>query len=336
MFTLDEIKTAADIVYRHMPPTPQFAWPLLKRRAGFDIVVKHENATPIGAFKIRGGLIYMERLARERRDGVKGVISATRGNHGQSLALAGAIYGVPVTIVAPVGNSPGKNAAMRAFGADLVEYGRDFDEARLHAMGLAETYALEYVPSFHPDLVKGVATYALELFTAEPRLDRVYAPIGLGSGICGLVLVRDLMDLDTKIVAVVAARADAAARSIEGGRIVKAASASTFADGIATRMPDPVAFSIYKDGTSHVVRVYDDEIAEAIRIYQSDTHHLAEGAGAAALAAALKEREEIFGARTGVILSGANIDRPALETVLAGSTPRVGPSALLADPANVG
>ncbi len=322
MFTLDELKAAADIVYRHMPPTAQFAWPLLKKRAGFDIVVKHENHTPIGAFKIRGGLVYMERLARERRDRVKGVISATRGNHGQSLALAGAIFGVPVTIVAPRGNAAEKNAAMRGFGAELIEHGEDFDAARLHAMRLAEERALEFAPSFHPDLVKGVATYALELFTAEPELDRVYAPIGMGSGVCGLIAVRDLLDLETKIVAVVAARADAAARSIEAGRIIKGERAATFADGVATRMPDPEAFTIYKDGAHHVVRVFEDEIAEAIRIYHSDTHNLAEGAGAAALAAALKEREEIFRTRIGVILTGANIDRPVLEDVLTGRTPR--------------
>lgn len=327
MFTLDEIKSAAEIVYRHMPPTAQYAWPLLKRRAGFDIVVKHENHTPIGAFKIRGGLVYMERLARERRDQVKGVVSATRGNHGQSLALAGALFGVPVTIVVPHGNAAEKNAAMRAFGAELVEHGKDFDEARLYAMKLAEERALEFAPAFHPDLVKGVATYALELFSAEPRLDRVYAPIGLGSGICGLILVRDLLELDTKIVAVVSARADAAARSIEEGRIIRGHRAATFADGLATRMPDPEAFTIYKDGVSHVVRVYEDEIAEAIRIYHSDTHNLAEGAGAAALAAALKEREEIFRTRVGVILTGANIDRSVLEEAFSGRTPDVHASA---------
>jgi threonine dehydratase len=321
-FTLDELQRAATLVHAVMPPTPQYAWPLLAARAGFEVIVKHENHTPTGAFKVRGGIVYMDRLRRERPH-VRGVVSATRGNHGQSIALAASRAGLSATIVVPFGNAREKNAAMRAFGAELVEQGADFDASREVARTIAAERGHEMVPSFHPDLVTGVATYALELFTARPDLDRVYVPIGMGSGICGLIRTRDLLGLKTEIVACVAERADAAARSIEAGRIIQGNSAATFADGMASRSPDPEAFAIYASGASHVVRLSEDEIADAIRAYYTDTHNLAEGAGAAPLAAALKEREANRGRKVGVILCGGNIDLDVFRLVAAGGTPAV-------------
>ena len=237
MFTLAEIEEAEALVRRHMPPTPQHAWPLLGKRFGARVIVKHENHTPVGAFKLRGGLVYVERLKRERPH-VKGIVSATRGNHGQSLAFAGGIFEVPVTIVAPFGNSVEKNAAMRALGAELIEVGRDFDDAAEAAEKIASERGFEFVHSFAPDLVKGVATYALELFRAHDDIDTLYAPIGMGSGICGLIATRDAMGLATRIVGVVAERANAYRLSFDAGRVVPVNSVSTFADGIAVRVPD--------------------------------------------------------------------------------------------------
>jgi threonine dehydratase len=307
MFDLPALEAAAALVHAHMPPTPQYPWPLLAARAGCEVWVKHENHTPTGAFKLRGGLVFMEPLRRER-PACPGIVSATRGNHGQSLAYAGARFGVPVTIVAPHGNSVEKNAAMRAFGATLIEHGRDFDEAREHAEALAAERGLEFAPSFAPDLVKGVATYALELFRAAPPLDAVYVPIGLGSGICGLIMARDLLGLPTEIVGVQSDRANAYARSLAAGRVVPTNSADTRADGMATRIPDPAAFEIIRRGAARIVQVTDDEVADAIRAYWTDTHNLVEGAGAAPLAALLQERERMQGRRVGVIVSGGNID----------------------------
>jgi threonine dehydratase len=325
--TLAELRAAAAIVHAHMPPTPQIAWPLLRARLGVEVVVKHENHTPTGAFKIRGGYVYMERFAREERaraDGKnapRGIVSATRGNHGQSLALAGRAFGVPVTIVVPKGNSREKNAAMRAFGAELIEAGEDFDAARAVALRTAEERGLAMVPSFHADLVAGVASYALELFGAFPDLGTVYVPIGLGSGICGVIAARDALGLKTEVVAVVSEIADAAAQSIEAGRIIEGHSARTFADGMATRIPSPEAFAIYGKAVARVVRVSDDEVAEAIRIYHEDTHNMAEGAGAAPLAALIKDKQRHHDKACGVILCGGNIDRDWAATVLAGGTP---------------
>ncbi|MFN7000788.1 threonine dehydratase [Elioraea tepidiphila] len=307
MFDLAALEAAASLVHAHMPPTPQYPWPLLATRAGCEVWVKHENHTPTGAFKIRGGLVFMERLKRERPH-CPGIVSATRGNHGQSLAYAGARFGVPVTIVVPRGNSVEKNAAMRAFGADLIEHGRDFDEAREHAEALAAERGLEFAPSFAPDLVKGVATYALELFRAAPPLDAVYVPIGLGSGICGLIMARDLLGLSTEIVGVQSDRANAYARSLAAGHVVPTSSADTRADGMATRIPDAGAFEIIRRGAARIVEVTDDAVAQAIRIYWTDTHNLAEGAGAAPLAALMQERDRMRGRRAGVILCGGNID----------------------------
>jgi len=307
MFTLPELEAALALVHESFPGTPQYAWPLLAERCSAEVWVKHENHTPIGAFKLRGGLVYAERLQRERPH-VRGIVSATRGNHGQSLAWAGRRYGVAVTVVAPHGNSVEKNAAMRAFGARLVEHGDDFEMARDEAARLAAAEGLEFAPSFAPDLVKGVATYSLELFRGAPMLDALYVPIGLGSGICGAILTRDLLGLDTEIVGVQATGAPPYARSFAEGRVVAINRAETQADGIAVRQPDAEAFAIIRTGAARIVTVSDDEIADAMRIYWSDTHNLVEGAGAAPLAALLQEREQMAGKRVGVVISGGNID----------------------------
>ena len=320
LFSLADLEAAAALVHTVVPPTPQLAWPLLAKRTGAEIWVKHENHTPIGAFKVRGGITYMDWL---KRSGPKatGVISATRGNHGQSIALAGRRAGLPVTILVPHGNSAEKNAAMEGFGAELIVHGRDFDEAKEYAAHLARERKLHFVPSFDPELVKGVATYALELFRAVGDLHTIYAPIGMGSGICGLIATRDLLGLDTEIVGVVAEAAPAVALSVEAGHLVPTNAAPTFADGMACRDPHPQAVEIIRKGAARVVRVSEDAIADAIRIYYAATHNVAEGAGAAPLAALLAERDRMAGKRVGLILSGGNIDSPALSTVLQGRTP---------------
>ncbi|MCZ8184806.1 MAG: threonine dehydratase [Beijerinckiaceae bacterium] len=306
MFSLAELDAAHRVVQAAMPPTPQRSWPLLAARLGAELVVKHENHTPTGAFKVRGGLVYLDRLKRERPE-VAGIISATRGNHGQSLAFAGRQHGVGVTILVPRGNSTEKNAAMTAFGAELIEHGEDFQAAREEAMRLAAMRGLEMVPSFHRDLVLGVATYALELLRAHPDLARIYVPIGQGSGICGCILVRDLLGLKTEIIGVQSVGAPAYALSFAAGRPISTDSAVTHADGMATRVPDPESLEIVRRGAARIVQVTDEEIAAAIRAYWTDTHNLAEGAGAAPLAAALQERDRLTG-KTGVILCGGNID----------------------------
>ena len=320
LFTRAELEAAAETVYAAMRPTPQYAWPLLARRFGAEIWVKHENHTPVGAFKVRGGLVYLDRMQRER--GAPGVVSATRGNHGQSLAFAGRRLGVPVTVLVPYGNAREKNAAMRAWGAELIEHGRDFDAARIRAAEIATERGFEMVPPFDRDLARGVATYALELFTAVADLDAVYVPIGCGSGICGLIGVRDLLGLKTEIVGVVSAGAPAYARSFAERRCIETARAETFADGMAVRVPVRTALDIILEGAARVVEVGDDDVAEAIRVLHEDTHNLAEGAGAAPLAALAKERDAMRGKRVAVILSGGNIDRLWAAEVLAGRTPR--------------
>jgi threonine dehydratase len=318
MLSLDEIESAAAIVQAAMPSTAQYAWPLLARRTGCETWVKHENHTPTGAFKVRGGLVFMDRLKR-RLPQTTGVISATRGNHGQSIALAAARNGIAATIVVPYGNSVEKNAAMRAFGAELLEAGHDFDAAKDTAMRLAEERSLVMVPSFHRDLVAGVASYALELFRAAPALDTVYVPIGLGSGICGTIAVRDALGLKTKIVGVVSTGAPAYALSFTAGKVVATNSADTMADGMAVRGPDAEAHDIILKGAERIVQVSDAEIGAAMRAYYEDTHQLTEGAGAAALAALLQERDRFAGKKIGLILSGGNIDRPVYVRVLAGA-----------------
>jgi threonine dehydratase len=322
MFTLSDIEAALPVVRTAVPPTPQYAWPLLKAATGVEVVVKHENHTPIGAFKVRGGLVYVDRLKRARPD-VAGIVSATTGNHGQSLAFAGQRLGLKVTIVAPLGNAAQKNAAMRAFGAELIEHGRDFDEAKDHAATIAAERGLAFAPSYHRDLVVGVATYAHELFAACVDLDVAYVPIGLGSGISGMIGMRDALGLKTAIVGVVAERANTYRLSVEAGRVVPTNSAQTFAEGVAVRVPDPEALGIIRRGAARIVEVSEDEIAEAIRVLFSATHSLAEGAGAAALAALIKERETLKGRRAAVILSGQNFDRRMAQTVLNGGTPQI-------------
>ncbi len=307
MFDLNQLERAQDVVHAAMPPTPAYGWPLLSQRLGADVIVKHENHTPIGAFKVRGGLVYVDRLKRERPS-TPGLISATRGNHGQSLAFAGNLHGLPVTIYVPRGNSVEKNQAMRAFGARLIEYGEDFQAAREEAYRRAAASGLEIVPAFHPDLVLGVATYALELLRKAPELDVIYVPIGQGSGISGCILVRDLLGLRTEIVGVQSTLAPSYALSFSAGTVVTTETSNTLADGMATRIPDPDALAIIRKGASRIVQVTDDEIASAMRTYWTDTHNLAEGAGAAPLAAALQEKQKLQGKRVGLILSGGNID----------------------------
>ncbi|MCP1831305.1 threonine dehydratase [Bradyrhizobium sp. USDA 4532] len=307
MFDLNELERAHRIVGTAVPATPAHAWPLLAERLGTEVVVKHENHTPTGAFKVRGGLVYLERLKRERPD-VPGIISATRGNHGQSLAFAAGRQGVSATIYVPRGNSVEKNRAMHAFGAELVEHGDDFQAAREEAERRAQFAGLHMVPSFHPDLVLGVATYALELFRTAPDLDILYVPIGQGSGICGCIMARDLLGLKTEIVGVQSTEAPSYALSFAAGKIVTTESSNTLADGMATRIPDADAFALIRKRASRIVQVSDDEVGQAIRAYWTDTHNLAEGAGAAALAAALQEKSRLAGKRVGLILSGGNID----------------------------
>src|SRR5439155_4012642 len=307
MFDLRQLERAHEVVGAAMPPTPSHAWPLLSHRLRADVIVKHENHTPTGAFKVRGGLVYVERLNRER-PGTTGLISATRGNHGQSLAFAANRYGLPVTIYVPRGNSVETKRAMQAFGADLVEHGDDFQEAREEAYRQAATSGLEMVPSFHSDLVMGVATYALELLRAGPDIEILYVPIGQGSGICGCILARDLLGLSTEIVGVQSTEAPSYALSFAAGTVVRTNSSNTLADGMATRVPDADALAIIRGGASRIVQVTDDEVAHAVRAYWTDTHNLAEGAGAAALAAALQEKAKLRGKRVGLVLSGGNID----------------------------
>jgi threonine dehydratase len=320
LFTLDELHDAAASIRALVPPTPAYAWPLLAKRVGATVIVKHENHTPVGAFKVRGGLVYVNALCRAEPN-LKGLVTATRGNHGQSIALAAARNKIPVVIVVPEGNSREKNAAMEAFGAELVTAGKDFDESRVVAAEIRKQRDYHYVPSFHRDLVRGVATYAHELFSCFADLDVVYVPIGMGSGICGVITVRDLLGLKTEVVGVVAENAPAYALSFRAGQLVPTNSARTFADGMACRDPNGEAFNIIKQGATRIVTVSEDEIAEAMRIYYATTHNLAEGAGAAPLSALLKERTRYAGKRAGLILSGGNIDMPQFSQVLRGETP---------------
>jgi threonine dehydratase len=322
LFTRDALEQAAAVVRRRMSPTPQHHWPLLSEAVGAAVWVKHENHTPTGAFKVRGGVTFMDWLRRTHPD-VRRVVTATRGNHGQSQARAARAAGLAATIVVPHGNSVEKNAAMRGWGGELVTFGRDFDEAREEAMRLASEEGCFLVPPFHEEIVRGVATYGLEFFTAVPDLDAVYVPIGCGSGVCGLIAARDALGARAEVIGVVSTEAAAAKLSFEAGRIIETPSARTFADGMAVRAPVAEAFSIYSKGAARIVAVSDDEVAAAMRLLYRTTHNVAEGAGAAALAAALQERQVMRGRTVGVVLSGANIDADAFATVLTGGTPRV-------------
>jgi threonine dehydratase len=307
MFTLQEMRRAHELVLSALRPTPALNWPLLEQRLGAEVVVKHENHLPTGAFKVRGGLTYVDALIK-REPAIRGLISATRGNHGQSLAFAGRRASLKVTILAPQGNSSEKNAAMRALGAELIEFGRDFQVAREEAMRLAESRGLHMVPSFHRDLALGVSTYALELLSERPDLDVLYVPIGQGSGICGCISARDALGLKTEIVGVQSTEAPAYALSFAAGHVVPTNSADTLADGMATRVPDQEPLEVIVKGAARITLVSDDEVAAAVRAYWTDTHNLAEGAGAAPLAAAVKERSRLRGRKVGLVLSGGNID----------------------------
>jgi threonine dehydratase len=319
-FDHDELVAATEIVRRHVPPTPQYTWPLLDEVAGSSVVVKHENHTPVGAFKVRGGLVYLDRLVRERPS-VTGIVSATRGNHGQSLAFAGRQYGRSVTILVPHGNSVEKNAAMRALGAEVIEFGDDFQAARERSIEVAAERGLEVVAPFHRDLVLGVATYALELFEGAGHLDTVYVPVGMGSGINALIAVRDLLGLDTEIVGVVAEAAPSTLLSFERGRVVTTDAAATFVDGVATRSPDPTSIEGIVAGASRVIAVSDSAVAEAMRIVFRTTHNVAESAGAIGLAGLLSEPVEQRGARSAFVLCGGNVDTAQFRAVLGGATP---------------
>lgn len=314
---LKTLEAAAQLVHRVIPPTPEICWPLVCQRAEAEVWVKHENHTVVGAFKVRGGLAYMEAL-KQREPRITGVIAATRGNHGQSVAFAAQRAGLRSVIVVPHGNSREKNAAMRALGAELIESGTDFQEAYEHAARLAQAERLHFVPSFDAALVAGVASYALELFGAVAKFDAVYVPIGMGSGICGVIAVREALGLRTEVVGVVASGAPAYALSYAAGRPIATESAHTSADGIACRVPDPEALEIIRKGASRVATVTDDEIRAAMRHLFSDTHNAAEGAGAAALAALLKERDRMRGRRVALILSGGNVDREVFAQTLNG------------------
>lgn len=312
---LSEIEAAADIVYRHMRPTPEIHWPLLSKRVGTEVIVKHENHTPIGAFKIRGGLNYMQRLKVAEPD-CPGVITATRGNHGQSVSRAATALGIRSVIYVPHGNNPEKNEAMRAFGAELMEHGDDFQESREEAARVGEKEGLHMIPPFHPDLVAGVGTYGLELMRAHPDLDTIYVPVGMGSGICGLISARDGLGLSTKIVGIVAENAPAYALSFDAGKVVETNDAATFADGVACRSPDPTALEIINRGADRIVRISEQEFRNAMQAYFFDTHNIAEGAGAGPLAGALQEKEKMAGKKVGIILTGGNADRAQLQQAL--------------------
>nr|MDJ0820785.1 threonine dehydratase [Paracoccaceae bacterium] len=313
--SVEELERAAELVYTQMLPTPQYAWPQLAERLGCEVWVKHENHTPTGAFKVRGGITFIDWLTRAHPE-ARGICTATRGNHGQSQARAAVAAGLKAKIYAPFSNSVEKNAAMRAFGAELIEFGEDFDTAKVEAFRVADEEGLAVVPPFHPELVRGVATYAFELFSAAPDLDTVYVPIGCGSGICGTILARDALGLKTKVVGVVSENAQTAKLSVEAGRMVETNSARTFADGMAVRVPVQEAFDIYSKGAERIVAVSDAEVAEAIRVYFRDIHNLAEGAGAAPLAALMQEKQAMRGRKVGVILCGGNIDTDWFVTVM--------------------
>lgn len=316
MTKLADLEAAAALVHSVVPPTPQYCWPLLSRRIGAEIWVKHENHTPIGAFKLRGGLVYLDGLKRSQPD-IRGVVTATRGNHGQSIAYAAARLGLTATVVVPHGNSVEKNRAMAAFGATLIETGHDFQAAYEYAIALAEREALHLVPTYHPLLVRGVASYGLELLRAVADIDTVYVPIGQGSGISGVMAARDALGLKSDIVGVVAENAAAYALSFAAGKPVSTNSADTIADGLAVRVPDENAVTVIRNGAARIVTVSEAEIRQAMRVTFTDTHNVAEGAGAAALAAALKERGRLAGKRVALIQSGGNIDRTLFGEILA-------------------
>jgi threonine dehydratase len=317
--SLEEIVAASAVVYRAMPPTPQYRWATSSLRLGADCWFKHENHSPVGAFKIRGGLTFFEAL-RARGALPAAVISATRGNHGQSVAWSARAHGVRCTIVVPQGNSVEKNAAMRALGAELVEHGDDFQASREHAAALALQQGALMVPSFGAELVRGVATGWWEFFRAAPALDVVYVPIGLGSGICAAIAAKRALGHPVRIVGVVSRHASTYADSLAAGKVVAAPVSTVLADGMACRVAEPDALAILRPHVDHVVQVDDAEVAEAMRAIFADTHNVAEGAGAAGFAAALQERAQNQGQVVGTVLSGGNVDSAMFARVLSGGT----------------
>ncbi len=308
---------AAQEIYTQLLPTPQLAWPLLAQRCGCEVWIKHENHLPTGAFKVRGGLWFMQQLS-EARPGLQGVVAATRGNHGQSIGYAARLHDLNAVVVVPRGNNVDKNRAMKALGIELIEQGDDFNAALDHASLLAAERGLYQVPSFHPLLVQGVGTYAYELFRAVPDLDAVYVPIGLGSGIAGVLAARNALGLRTEVIGVVSAHADAYAQSFERNELVSTAHADTLADGLAVRVPSADALRYLRTGVARIVRVNDDEVLQAIAALFFDTHNLVEGAGAAPLAALMKERNQMAGRRVALVVSGGNIDRATMTRALSG------------------
>jgi threonine dehydratase len=318
--TIDEIEAAQQLVYAVMPPTPQIVWPLLCERLDAEVWVKHENHTPIGAFKARTAIVYAAELFHGSNNtgsnNVKGLVTATRGNHGQSVALAARRFNVPAHIVVPRGNSPEKNAAMRAQRADLIEFGNDFQESKEHAQKLAAENGWHFVPSYHYDIVKGVATYWLEFFSAVADLDVVYVPIGQGSGICACSAVRNGLNLKTRIVGVVPEGAPAYALSFEAGCKVAAPVTTLLGDGMACRVPDDTSLAVVLENVDRVLQVSEEEIAQAMKIYFTDTHNVVEGAGTAGLAAALKEKQALRGKRVGLVVTGGNVDHDVFARVL--------------------
>ena len=316
--TLDEIETAAQIVYQSILPTPQHCWPLLSERTGCDVWVKHENHTPIGSFKIRGALVAVDRLKFSKPQLTR-VFTATRGNYGQGIAFAARCNSLTSTVVVPIGNNREKNTAMRALGAQLIEYGKDFDEARAHAIQLSDSERAHLMPSFSRELVLGVASYGIELFSTVSDIDAVYVPIGLGSGICGVMAARDALSPTTAVIGVVASALPTYQRSFDAGEVRLTEPAQTIADGLAVRVPDEDALALILNGVDRVVAVSEAELRAAMRVYYTDTHNIAEGAGASPLAALIQERSRMRGNRVALVLSGSNVDRELFSAVLAGS-----------------
>jgi threonine dehydratase len=317
--TLAQIQGAQTIVYRNMPPTPQYTWPLINQRLGAETWVKHENHSPVGAFKLRGALVYMDWL-KQSDPGLKGVVAATRGNHGQGVGMAARLAGLKSVIVVPKGNSLEKNHAMVAQGAELVEHGDDFQESLEYAQSLALERGFTMIDSFHDRLVMGTATYALEFFKAAPSLDLIYVPIGLGSSICGVSAARNALALKTQIVGVVAAESPSYALSFKKHEVISAPSSTWIADGLACRTPNAAAMSVIWENIARIVEVSEAEIEQAMRIYYQDTHNLAEGAAGAGLAGAMKERSLIHDKRIGIVLTGGNVDAPVFAKVLSGES----------------
>jgi threonine dehydratase len=315
--TPDQIESIEAFVYSVVPPTPQYCWPLLCERLGAEVWMKHENHTPVGAFKVRGGLVYFADFAKSGK--ARQVITATRGNHGQSVALGAKRYGLSATVVVPFGNSVEKNNAMKALGARLIEHGEDFQAARQYATKLAEASGAQMVPSFHPLLVQGIATYGVELFRAVRDLDSVYVPIGLGSGICATIAVRNVLSPKTKVIGVVSAEARAYALSFVSHEVIESPVSTRLADGMACRTPEPEALEAIWRYVDRIVEVTDEEIAEAMRTIYECTHNSAEGAGAAGIAAVAKERGAVRGKKVAAVLSGGNVDRSVFSKVLAGA-----------------